>query len=133
MSRAKRAGRHGAAYDIKGFPPQHSWARAAHMSDLLFVYGTLRDPDLLSGVLNRPLNAEHMLPATAPGFAAVHYPNRIYPALVRTPGAAAEGLVLTVLSPFVKVLLVGFVGPEYRRVFVPVMIAVVLHVAFAYL
>src|SRR6185312_7518844 len=70
------------------------------MSDLLFVYGTLRDPDLLSGVLGRPLRARQMLPAAAPGFVAVHYPRRIYPALVRRPGGAAPGLVLTDLTPF---------------------------------
>ena len=103
------------------------------MADLLFVYGTLRDPDLLAGVLNRPLNADRMLPAIAPGFAAVHYPNRIYPALVRAPGAAAEGLVLTDLSPFEKDLLDVFEGPEYRREIIPVMIAEELHEAFAYL
>src|SRR5690348_7753130 len=103
------------------------------MSQFLFVYGTLRDPDLLSGVLNRPLNAGHMLPATAPGFAAVHYPNRIYPALVRKPGAAAEGLILTDLSPFEKDLLDAFEGPEYRRDIIPVMIGEELHEAFAYL
>src|SRR3569832_2879654 len=115
MHRARRAGRHGAAYDIKGFPPQHSWAGPEHMSELLFVYGTLRDPDLLSGVLNRPLHADRMLPATAPGFAAVHYPNRIYPALVRAPGAAAEGLFLSVFLLFVFDLLDVFEGPEYSR------------------
>ena len=103
------------------------------MSDLLFVYGTLRDPDLLAGVLNRPLSAERMLPATAPGFAAVHYPNRIYPALVRAPGGAAEGLVLTDLRPFEKDLLDVFEGPEYHREIIPVMIAEELHEAFAYL
>lgn len=103
------------------------------MSDLLFVYGTLRDPDLLAGVLNRPLNADRMVPAAAPGFAAVHYPDRIYPALVRAPGGAAEGLVLTDLSPFEKDLLDVFEGPEYRRQIIPVMVAEELHEAFAYL
>jgi len=103
------------------------------MSELLFVYGTLRDPDLLAGVLNRPLRADRMLPATAPGFAALHYPNRIYPALVRRPGATAEGLVLTDLTPFEKDLLDAFEGAEYRRQIIPVMIAEELHEAFAYL
>ena len=103
------------------------------MSDLLFAYGTLRDPDLLAGVLNRPLHADRMLPATAPGFAAVHYPRRIYPALVRAPGGAAEGLVLTDLSPFEKDLLDVFEGPEYRRDIIPVLITEELHEAYAYL
>ena len=59
----------------------------------LFVYGTLRDPDLLAAVLGRKLRpgGQHM--ARAPGFRAVHYPGRIYPALIRVPGAAAEGLL----------------------------------------
>jgi hypothetical protein len=74
-----------------------------------------------------------MLPATAPGFAAVHYPRRIYPALVRTPGGAAEGLVLTDLTPFEKDLLDAFEGAEYRREIIPVMIGEELHEAFAYL
>ena len=103
------------------------------MPDLLFVYGTLRDPDLLSGVLARPLRADAMLPAAAPGFAALHYPGRIYPALVRAPGAAAPGLVLTDLTPFEHDLLDAFEGPEYRRGPVPVMIAEELHEAAAYL
>jgi len=103
------------------------------MSEPLFVYGTLRDPDLLAGVLNRPLRADRMLQATAPGFAALHYPNRIYPALVRRPGATAEGLVLTDLTPFEKDLLDAFEGAEYRRQIIPVMIAEELHEAFAYL
>lgn len=103
------------------------------MSDLLFVYGTLRDPDLLAGVLNRPLRADRMLAATAPGFAALHYPGRLYPALVRAPGAAAEGLVLTDLTAFEHDLLDAFEGAEYRRGLVPVMIDEELHEAAAYL
>lgn len=103
------------------------------MAELLFVYGTLRDPDLLAGVLSRPLKAAAMLPATAPGFRAVHYPGRIYPALVRAPGATAEGLVLTDLSPFETDLLDAFEGTEYRRAIVPVMIGEELHESFVYL
>lgn len=103
------------------------------MAILLFVYGTLRDPDLLAGVLGRPLNGDAMLAAHAPGFAAVHYPNRLYPALVRTPGGAAEGLVLTDLTPFERDLLDAFEGEEYRAAPIPVMVGEELHEAFAYL
>lgn len=74
-----------------------------------------------------------ILTAAAPGFAAVHYPGRIYPALVRRPGAAAPGLVLTNLSPFEIDLLDAFEGAEYRRGIIPVMIGEELHEAFAYL
>ncbi|HVY51925.1 MAG TPA: gamma-glutamylcyclotransferase family protein [Devosia sp.] len=99
----------------------------------MFVYGTLRDPDLLSGVLARPLRGEAMLPAVAPGFAAVHYPGRIYPALVRKPGGAAAGLVLTDLTAFERDLLDAFEGEEYRPAPIPVMIGEELHEAAAYL
>lgn len=100
------------------------------MSALLFVYGTLRDPELVHGVLER---GPAMVPAVLPGFAAVHYPGRIYPALVRAPGASAEGLVLTDLSPFEYDLLDAYEGEEYRRTIVPVMIGEELHEAFTYL
>lgn len=103
------------------------------MASLLFVYGTLRDPELLSGVLGRPLKAGAMLTAAAPGFAAVHYPGRIYPALVRQPGAAAPGLVLTDLTPFERDLLDAFEGDEYRREIIPVVLGEELHETFAYL
>lgn len=103
------------------------------MSNLLFVYGTLRDPDLLAGVLGRPLRAGALLAATAPGHRAVHYPGRLYPALVRAPGAAAPGLVLADLSAFEHDLLDAFEGDEYRRALLPVMVGEELHEAFAYL
>jgi hypothetical protein len=63
----------------------------------------------------------------------VHYPGRIYHALVRAPGAAAPGLVLTDLTPFEHDLLDAFEGAEYRRERIPVMVDAELHEAFAYL
>ena len=103
------------------------------MPTLLFAYGTLRDPDLLTAVLGRPLSAGEALAAVAPGFRATHYPNRIYPALIRAPGGAADGLLLTGLSPFELDLLDQFEGSEYRRDIVPVMVGEELHEAYAYL
>jgi gamma-glutamylcyclotransferase (GGCT)/AIG2-like uncharacterized protein YtfP len=100
---------------------------------MLFVYGTLRDPDVLSGVLGRPVAPQAMLAAAAPGFGTVHYPGRVYPALVRRPGGAAVGLTLTDLTPFELDLLDAFEGAEYRRGIVPVVIDEELHEAFAYL
>jgi len=84
-------------------------------------------------VLGRPLVAGAMLAAAASGFAAVHYPGRIYPALIRRPGAAAPGLVLTDLTPFERDLLDAFEGAEYVRKLIPAIIAEELHEAFAYL
>ena len=99
----------------------------------LFVYGTLRDPDLLAAVLNRPLRPGALLPAHAPGFRAVPYPNRLYPALIRAPGATADGLLLTDLSPFERDLLDAFEGDEYRRGPIAAIIDFELHEADAYL
>jgi hypothetical protein len=99
----------------------------------LFAYGTLRDPDLLAAVLGRPLRPLGLHPARAPGFRAVHYPGRIYPALIRVPGAAAEGLLLTDLSAFERDLLDAFEGDEYRRAPIAVMVAEDLFEADAYL
>ena len=98
----------------------------------LFVYGTLRDPDLRRGVLGRSRKTTESA-AAAPGFAVVGYPGRIYPALVRRPGAAAAGLVLTDLSVFEIDLLDAYEGGEYRRAIVPVVIDFELHEACAYL
>ena len=99
----------------------------------LFVYGTLRDPHLLSAILARPLVADAMPVAAAPGYAALHYPGRIYPALVRRPGAVAAGRVLLDLTPFERDLLDAFEGEEYRREIVATMIGEELHEAYAYL
>lgn len=99
----------------------------------LFVYGTLRDPDLLAAVLGRAVGTAY--PARAPGFRAVHYPRRVYPALVRAPGAAAEGLLVTGLTPFERDLLDAYEGDEYARGPIAAMLAdePELHEADAYL
>ena len=101
----------------------------------LFVYGTLRDPDLLAGLLGRRLPPETVHAARAPGFKAVHYPGRIYPALVRSPGAGADGLLIAGLSPFERDLLDAYEGEEYRRTPIPTMLTEEpeLHEADAYL
>ena len=99
----------------------------------LFVYGTLRDPDLLSAVLGRKLRPAGQHVARAPGFRAVYYPGRIYPALIRVPGAAAEGLLLIDLTPFERDLLDAFEGEEYRRAPVATIVEEDLFEAEAYL
>lgn len=99
----------------------------------LFVYGTLRDDQMLAAVLNRPLQPGERLPAVAPGHVTVHYPGRAYPALLRQPGGVAPGNVLIRLTRFELDLLDRFEGDEYRRGVVPVMIDEELHEADAYL
>jgi hypothetical protein len=99
----------------------------------LFAYGTLRDPDILRAVLGRPPLPHALHMARAPGFHVVHYPGRAYPALVRAPGAAAEGVAITDLSPFERDLLDAYEGAEYRRQPIAVLIEEDLFEADAYL
>jgi gamma-glutamylcyclotransferase (GGCT)/AIG2-like uncharacterized protein YtfP len=103
------------------------------MPNLFFVYGTLRDPDLLALLLGRPLSGEARLAAVAPGYRAVAWGDRPYPALIVAPGGAAEGLVLTDISSFEAELLDAYEGDEYRRAVLPVLIEAELHEALAYL
>ena len=103
------------------------------MERLLFVYGTLCDPDMLAAVIGRSTDQRNVAPAVAPGFRAVHYPDRSYPALVRAPGASAHGLVIVGFSAQDMAVLDAFEGEEYRRGRVPVMIDLELHEAEAYL
>lgn len=99
----------------------------------LFVYGTLRDPDLVGAVLGRRPDAGAIAAAVAPGFRVVFHPGRTYPALIPAPGGAAEGEVIAGLSRFENVLLDAFEGTEYRRGIVPVLIEGEVHEADAFL
>lgn len=74
-----------------------------------------------------------MIAAAAPGYSAVLYPQRIYPALVPAPGARAEGILILGLTPFERDVLDVFEGAEYRRGIVPVIVDEELHEADAYL
>lgn len=103
------------------------------MDRSLFVYGTLSDPDLLAAVIGRRVDRRHLLAAVAPGFRAIHYPQRVYPALVRAPGGRAVGLLVLNLTPFERDVLDAFEGAEYRRGIVPVIFDEELHEADAYL
>lgn len=103
------------------------------MPRALFVYGTLRDPELLAAVLGHAVDARNVLAATAPGFRAAFYPGRIYPGLVRAPGGVAEGLLLLGLTTFDFDLLDAFEGDEYTRGIVPVITDQELHEADSYL
>lgn len=99
----------------------------------LFIYGTLRDADLLCAVLGRAVDARNLAPAVAPGFRAVCYPGRNYPALVPHPGGAAAGEIVVALSRLERAILDAFEGEEYRRGIVPVLIEGELHEADGYL
>jgi len=82
---------------------------------MLFVYGTLQDPDILRLVLGRVPDTAAMMPAEAPGYRAVAYPGRVYPALVAVPADSAPGLVISGLTPQEFGKLDAFEGDDYRR------------------
>ncbi|WEK04349.1 MAG: gamma-glutamylcyclotransferase [Candidatus Devosia phytovorans] len=81
----------------------------------LFVYGTLQDADILGAVLGRSIDVRSLRTATAPLYSAVIFPDRVYPALVSTPGQHAAGLLLESLRPADLEALDAFEGDEYRR------------------
>ena len=50
----------------------------------------------------------------------MHFPQRVYPALLAAPGASASGLLLHGLAPHELDILDAFEGDEYRHAVVPV-------------
>ena len=81
----------------------------------LFVYGTLRDPDVRLAVLGHRLAPDQFEAATAPGCRVVVFPGRSYPGLSPSADASAEGVVISGLTPGDLLLLDAFEGNEYRR------------------
>jgi gamma-glutamylcyclotransferase (GGCT)/AIG2-like uncharacterized protein YtfP len=100
---------------------------------MLFVYGTLQDADILSAVLGRPTDMTSLRPATAPGYRAVAYPGRVYPALVAAAADNAPGLLLEDLTELDIAMLDAFEGEEYRRETINVLADGLPHRAYAYL
>ena len=90
---------------------------------MLFVYGTLQDPDILGAVLGRPVEAGTLRPASAPGYRAVAYPGRVYPALVELAGDKTPGLLVAGLGALDLEVLDAFEGAEYRREAIEVLVA----------
>lgn len=64
----------------------------------LFVYGTLRDFDLLSVVVGRPIDTIETEAARLPGYQVSAVKGAGYPMVQRVDGAAAEGLLISNLS-----------------------------------
>ena len=100
---------------------------------MLFVYGTLQDADILAAVLGRPIDMTRLRPAAAPGYRAVAYPGRVYPALVASAADSAPGLLLDGLSALDVAVLDAFEGDEYRRETIAVLAGGIAHQADAYL
>jgi gamma-glutamylcyclotransferase (GGCT)/AIG2-like uncharacterized protein YtfP len=81
----------------------------------LFLYGTLRDPDILAAVLGRAMAEGDLVAAAAPDCAAVYFPGQLYPALVQRTGGSAPGLLLSRATADDMAALDAFEGDQYRR------------------
>ena len=64
----------------------------------LFLYGTLRHPELLEMVAGRSIAALAPEPARLQGFRAVWAAGHDFPLIVEAPGAVAEGLLLRAVA-----------------------------------
>jgi gamma-glutamylcyclotransferase (GGCT)/AIG2-like uncharacterized protein YtfP len=78
----------------------------------LFVYGTLRFPEVLAAVAQIAAAAA---PAMLPGFERRAVRGEVYPAVVPRSGASVEGLLLAGVPRARLPLLDAFEGREYRR------------------
>ena len=98
----------------------------------LFVFGTLRDPDVLAVVLGRADGARAE-PAHLPGHAALSVAGRDYPVLVASPRARAPGTLLHGLDGTDRDRLGWFEGEAYalRAVRVETAAGAIDAVAFA--
>ncbi|RJO69459.1 gamma-glutamylcyclotransferase [Nocardia panacis] len=83
----------------------------------LFAYGTLRFPQVLTGLLGRHPAAT---PVSAPGWRAAELPGRVYPGLVPDADATTSGILLTDLTADEWRVLDAFEDAEYVLRTVPV-------------
>lgn len=81
----------------------------------LFAYGTLQDSDILDAVLGRAISQDAMVVATLAGFRSVYYPGRVYPALLASPEAKTDGILIHTLTAEDWAALDAFEGDEYYR------------------
>lgn len=85
----------------------------------LFVYGTLRHPPLIEGLVGHPVAARD---ATLPGYRAAVLRGLAYPGLVVDPASHALGSLVTVDRAGLRTL-DAFEGAEYTRTDVVVRLA----------
>lgn len=76
----------------------------------LFVYGTLRFPEVLDALLGR---VPGLSPARVEGWRAAALEGRVYPGLVAAPGAVAEGMLVHGLGVDELALLHAYEDVEY--------------------
>ncbi|SFC68170.1 gamma-glutamylcyclotransferase family protein [Streptomyces aidingensis] len=84
--------------------------------DGLFVYGTLRFPEVLRALLGR---VPERVPAAVRGWRAAALDGRAYPGLVPRAAAVTEGALLRGLAAADWAVLDRFEGDEYRLARIP--------------
>ena len=78
----------------------------------LYTYGTLQLPQIMSQIVGRPALGR---PARLAGFARFRIRDRVYPAIVESPGAEVDGVVYEGLTAEELVRLDDYEGPIYER------------------
>ncbi|MFB8274703.1 gamma-glutamylcyclotransferase family protein [Nocardia colli] len=91
-------------------PTSRRWEQCAAQGHSLFVYGTLRFPEVLKVLIDRVPN---LVTAVAPGWRVAALPGRLYPGLVPEPDTLAHGLLLTGLTLGEWEILDAFEDDEY--------------------
>lgn len=86
-----------------------------HNAEILFVYGTLRDREVLESVLGHSLDSLSLVAATALGYRTVYYPRQLYPALIPVDEDVASGIAITGLSQSDMERLDAYEGDEYQK------------------
>lgn len=84
------------------------------MSMPLFVFGSLRDSEVLEVVLGRPAADIRTLGARLPGYRVVRLPDETYPVLVWAPESNVSGELLRGLSAEDFERIAFFENQEYR-------------------
>lgn len=87
---------------------------------LLYTYGTLQLPQIISQIVGRELSGR---PALLSGYARYRIHDRVYPAIVEAAGAELAGVVYDGLAALDLERLDDYEGPIYERRVVPVDVA----------
>ena len=78
----------------------------------LYTYGKLQLPQIMSHIVGRPAIGR---PARLSGFARFRIRDRVYPAIVESPGVEIDGVVYEGLAADELVRLDDYEGPIYER------------------
>jgi hypothetical protein len=78
-----------------------------------FFYGTLMDPDVLHGVLQRRPSRTAAVPAVLNGYRRVYRADAVYPVLVSAPAARVHGRCVGPLHAGDAARLIAFEGEDY--------------------